>query len=180
MMPEVGSHNQGTDAIRSRVLNSSMDSMISLRPRTLCLGALAAGLLLVGGGCCCVNTSEYGGDWTPTPSPHIQNATDANFDKLVLEAEQPTLVDFWAPWCGPCKMVDPAIVTIAQERQDQINVARLNVDENPDIAGRYEVWSIPTLALFKDGEIVARHEGVPMDGDVTGATKQWLAEQLDQ
>lgn len=77
-------------------------------------------------------------------------------------------------------MVDPAVVAVADEFNQQINFARLNVDDNPEMAGRYQVWSIPMLALFRDGEIVARHEGVPMDasGDVEKATRAWLTAEL--
>lgn len=77
--------------------------------------------------------------------------TDANFDSEVLKANTPVLVDFWAPWCGPCRAVAPVLEAIAGERAGKLKIAKLNVDENPDVAMRYGVMSIPTLALFIGG-----------------------------
>ena len=81
--------------------------------------------------------------------------TDANFQAEVLESETPVLVDFWAPWCGPCRMVAPVLEDIAGERDD-IRIVKLNVDENQQTAAQYEVLSIPTLILFKDGAIAKK------------------------
>jgi thioredoxin 1 len=81
----------------------------------------------------------------------VAEVTDNNFQAEVLEAEVPVLVDFWAPWCGPCRMVAPVVEEIAQERGDQLKVVKLNIDENQNTAIAYNVMSIPTLILFRNG-----------------------------
>lgn len=78
--------------------------------------------------------------------------TDGTFEKDVLKSEKPTLIDFWAPWCGPCRMLGPIVEEFAEQNKDRINVMKLNVDENPNTAAAYGVRSIPTLILFKGGE----------------------------
>ncbi len=81
----------------------------------------------------------------------LSDVTDSNFQAEVIESETPTLVDFWAPWCGPCRVVGPVLEEIADERDD-LRIVKLNVDENQQTAATYEVLSIPTMILFKNGE----------------------------
>ncbi len=82
----------------------------------------------------------------------INEVTDTNFQAEVLEADTATLVDFWAPWCGPCRIVAPHLEELNDERED-VRVVKLNVDDNPETAARYNVMSIPTLLLFKNGQV---------------------------
>jgi thioredoxin 1 len=83
----------------------------------------------------------------------ITTVTDADFYSTVVESDKPVLVDFWAPWCGPCRMVAPVLEEIAKERGDDLQIVKLNIDENPETASKYQVMSIPTLILFKDGDV---------------------------
>jgi len=86
--------------------------------------------------------------------------TDQNFEKEVLESKIPVLVDFWAEWCMPCRMVTPIVDELAREFEGKIKVGKLNVDENPQTASKYGILSIPTLMIFKNGEAVSRLMGV--------------------
>ncbi|HQE06292.1 MAG: thioredoxin [Tepidanaerobacteraceae bacterium] len=92
--------------------------------------------------------------------------TDDNFQQEVIEAEGKVLVDFWAPWCGPCRMMGPVIDQIAEEYGDNLKVGKLNVDENPDSAMKYQVMSIPTLILFENGQVVNKMVGFRPKGDL--------------
>jgi thioredoxin 1 len=85
----------------------------------------------------------------------LNDVTDATFQAEVLEAEQAVLVDFWAPWCGPCRVVAPVLEEIAAERQD-LTIVKLNVDDNQQTAAKYEVLSIPTMILFKNGQVAKK------------------------
>lgn len=88
----------------------------------------------------------------------VQTITSENFDELVLHSDKPVLVDFWAPWCGPCRMVSPLVDEIAGERDD-IAVGKVNVDEEPELAAKFGVMSIPTLLVFKNGELANQAVG---------------------
>jgi thioredoxin 1 len=85
-------------------------------------------------------------------SAAITSLSDATFDEHVKAADTPVLVDFWAEWCGPCKMISPVLEEISEQHQGKIEVVKVNIDENLDVTRRYEVMSIPTLLLFKEGE----------------------------
>ena len=85
--------------------------------------------------------------------------SDNSFEKEVLKSENLTLVDFWAEWCGPCKMIGPALEEISEEMKDDIRITKLNIDENPTTPQKYNVRGIPTLLLFKNGEVIAEKVG---------------------
>lgn len=85
--------------------------------------------------------------------------SDSTFDHEVLKSAEPVLVDFFAEWCGPCKAMAPALEQIASELKGKVKVAKIDVDQNPDITQRYQIQAMPTLILFKDGEVAARHTG---------------------
>ena len=89
----------------------------------------------------------------------IQHTTDAEFDQQVVQSSTPVLVDFWAEWCGPCRMVAPILDDIAQSYQGKLNVAKLNVDENREVPAKFGIRGIPTLMLFKDGQLAATKVG---------------------
>ena len=88
-----------------------------------------------------------------------QQATDATFDELVLKNDKPVIVDFWAEWCGPCRMLSPVVDEVAAELSG-VKVGKVNIDEQPDLAAQFDVMSIPTLVVFKDGKAVNQSVGV--------------------
>jgi thioredoxin 1 len=100
--------------------------------------------------------------------------TDASFKADVLDADKPVLVDFWAEWCGPCKMIGPSLEELSEELGEQVTIAKLNIDENPDSPGSYGVRGIPTMILFKGGVPAATKVGAAPKGQL----KSWLAGAL--
>ncbi len=99
----------------------------------------------------------------------VPAVSTAEFDKQVLESEMPVLVDFWAVWCGPCRTIAPVVDAVAEEFAGRAKVFKLNVDENPEIAGRYGVQSIPTLIVFKAGQKVGQLAGAQNTRQTIGA-----------
>jgi thioredoxin 1 len=93
-------------------------------------------------------------------SEKVQTLTDSNFDQSVINSAKPVLVDFWAEWCGPCRRLEPTVDELATDYDGRVVVGKLNVDDNPSVAGRFSIRGIPTLLLFKGGQIVEQVVGL--------------------
>ena len=102
----------------------------------------------------------------------VKHADSNSFDSLVLKAARPTLVDFWAPWCGPCRAVGPVLEDLARTYNGRVNVVKVNVDENPWVAQRYNIMSIPALLMFRDGQV--------RETEVGFSSKERLAAMIDK
>jgi thioredoxin 1 len=100
--------------------------------------------------------------------------TDHSFEADVLQSETPVLVDFWAEWCGPCRMIAPALEEIAEEMSGQVTIAKINIDEEPETAMKFGIRSIPTMLIFKGGEVVASKLGA----EPKSALKRWVEASL--
>lgn len=105
---------------------------------------------------------------------NTRTLTDATFDEEVKSATEAVVVDFWAEWCGPCKLIAPVLDEIASEQEGRVTIAKLNVDENPGIARRFDVMSIPTLIIFKDGEPQKRLVGAKGKGQLLEELAEFL------
>jgi len=100
--------------------------------------------------------------------------TDATFEAEVLKSSKPVIVDYWAEWCGPCRQVAPVLEEIANEHGDKIDVVKLNIDENPAISQRYKIMAIPTMSVFKDGEVVKQIVGAKPKAALLRELSDWL------
>jgi thioredoxin 1 len=109
-------------------------------------------------------------------SQFVAEVTDANWESEVLRSDKPVLVDFWAAWCGPCRMLAPTVEQVAEKYQGKAKVVKLNVDENQDSPGRYGIRGIPTLILFNKGQEVDRQVGVP--ANALASISQMIERQL--
>jgi thioredoxin 1 len=105
----------------------------------------------------------------------IKNVTDATFEAEVLQSQQPVLVDYWAEWCGPCKMIAPILDDVSATYEGKLQIAKMNVDENRDIPGKFGIRGIPTLMLFKDGQLAATKVGAMSKSQLIAFIDQQLA-----
>ena len=105
----------------------------------------------------------------------IKNVTDATFEAEVLQSQQPVLVDYWAEWCGPCKMIAPILDDVSTTYEGKLQIAKMNVDENRDIPGKFGIRGIPTLMLFKDGQLAATKVGAMSKSQLIAFIDQQLA-----
>jgi len=108
-------------------------------------------------------------------SENVRVLTDASFEEDVLKAEGPVLVDFWAPWCPPCRMIAPAIEAVGERYAGRARVGKLNVDDNPETAARYGIQAIPTLLVFRGGQVVEQRLGAIPQTEIAGLLEQHLA-----
>ena len=104
----------------------------------------------------------------------ILNVEDKNFKEKVLEADKPVLCDFWAEWCGPCKQISPVLIELAEDYKEKLLIAKVNIDDNPEVPSNYGIMSIPTLLLFKNGKSVSSQVGFV---DKSSLTK-WIDENI--
>lgn len=100
--------------------------------------------------------------------------TDANFDEIVLKADKPVLVDFWAEWCGPCRVIGPMVNDIAEDYKDKVIVGKLDVDSNPAVSAKYGIRNIPTILFFKNGQVVDKQVGVVPKGNLVNKVEALL------
>ncbi len=118
---------------------------------------------------------------TPRPSQNPSaspvSVNEMNFDREVLQSDRPVLVDFWAPWCGPCRMVEPTVSALAREQAGSLKVAKVNVDENPSLASRYGAMSIPLMIMVKGGREVDRWVGALPDRALRSRVMRWIQSQ---
>jgi len=105
---------------------------------------------------------------------HTTTLTDASFDETINSASEPVIVDFWAEWCGPCKMIAPILDEIATEQAGKLTVAKLNIDDNPEAARRFDVMSIPTLIVFQDGQPKKKLIGAKGKGQLLEELSEFL------
>jgi thioredoxin 1 len=108
-------------------------------------------------------------------SEKVVTITDAEFESSVLQSDKPVILDFWAEWCQPCKMLSPTVEAIADEYEEKIKVGKLNVDDNPNIATKYGIRGIPTLLFFKGGEVVQQMVGVKSKTEIKKVIDENLA-----
>ena len=154
-----GSQQSKAEAISGADLGKHVAYLLGKGPKPQASQAPQSGRATNGSGTASGSTA-YGGASTGQPI----NAGDADFETAVLGASQPVLVDFWAPWCGPCRMTDPIVKKLAGEMAGRLRVVKVNVDESPRTAERYGIRSIPTMMVFKGGRIIDQWSGALPEG----------------